>query len=196
MVRNTLSILGAAGAVALFIFYTQPAYDVVKAEQTKIAEYDAALEKASELQRLKQTLLSRFNAIDPSSVERLGKLLPDHVDNVRLILDLDNMAARRGLAIENVVVGNPAGVPERGAVGAIGSGRSKYDSLTLKFSTSGTYTDFVSFMHDLETDLRVVDVTGLSIARTTGSRVPFAQSGAPAEPVFRYDLSIRTYWLK
>lgn len=196
MVRSVLSILAVVGAIALFVFYTQPAYDIVKAEQANIAEYDAALEKASELQRLKQALLSRYNAMDTADVTRLQKLLPDHVDNVRLILDLDNMAARRGLSIENVVVGNPAGSPERTVVGAIGANRSKYDSLTLKFSTSGTYTDFLGFMRDLEGDLRIVDIVSLSLARATGERAPFSQPGAFAEPVYRYDLSVRTYWLK
>jgi Tfp pilus assembly protein PilO len=196
MVRSAFSLLGIAGAIALFIFYTQPAYDVAKAEQANIAEYNAALEKASELQRLKQSLLSRYNAIDTASITRLQKLLPDHVDNVRLILDLDRMAARRGLSIENVVIGNPTSAPERTVVGVIGANRSKYDSLTLKFSTSGTYTDFIGFMRDLEGDLRIVDVVSLSLARGVGSRAPFSQPGSPAEPIFRYDLSIRTYWLK
>lgn len=199
MIRNILSILGIVAAGGIFIFYTQPTYDEVRAVRTEIAGYDEALSRAAELQQLKQSLLSRFNTMDPRNVERLEKLLPDHVDNVRLVLNLDNLASRHGLALENVVIGNPSSqVNTQTVVGAIGAGRQKYDSLTLKFSTTGTYTDFVQFLQDLESDLRVVDVVSLSLERggSASLRRPFSDPSAPAEAVFRFDISIRTYWLK
>ena len=59
-------------------------------------------------EQLKQSLLSRFNAFKTEDLDRLRKLLPDHVDNVRLILDLDNLAARHGMALQNVVISEPA----------------------------------------------------------------------------------------
>ena len=89
MVKNLLSIAGLAVAGGIFFLYTQPAYDNVQVLKGRIAQYDQALDKAAELQQLKQSLLSRFNAFRPEDLDRLQKLLPDHVDNVRLILDLD-----------------------------------------------------------------------------------------------------------
>lgn len=199
MIRNILSIIGIVAAGGIFIFYTQPQYDDVQALRTEIAGYDEALSRAAELQRIRETLLSRFNAMNPQSVERLEKLLPDHVDNVRLVLNLDSLASRHGLALENVVIGNPSSqASAQTVVGAIGAGRQKYDSLTLKFSTSGTYTDFVQFLGALESDLRVVDVVSLSLERGGSAtlRRPFSSPTAPPEAVFRFDISVRTYWLK
>lgn len=169
--------------------YTQPTYDHVRTLQSKVGEYDQALEKAAELQELKQSLLSRYNAFDPADLDRLHKLLPDHVDNVRLVLDLDNLAGRHGMALQNVVVSNPASEPSNpGAISTIGAGTQRFDSLTLKFTTHGSYEDFISFLQDIEASLRIVDLVSLSLA---GEGILNA-----GNPTYRYDITIRTYWLK
>lgn len=194
MVRTTISILGLVAAGAVFFLYTQPAYDKTQAINGKIAEYDAALQKATELQELKQTLLSRYNTFNPGDIDRLQRLLPDHVDNVRLILDLDSIAGRHGMALQNVVISAPqSAATTQTAVGALNSSKKKYDSLTLKFRTAGTYDTFIGFIGDLEQSLRIVDLVSLQI--TPGSLPSDAKTGSSA-PVYEFDISIRTYWLK
>jgi Tfp pilus assembly protein PilO len=117
------------------------------------------------------------------------KLLPDHVDNVRLILDLDNIASRRGMAMQNVVVSTPgAGQTTQTAVGTISSSKQKYDVLTTKFSTQGTYAAFQQLITDLETSLRIVDLIDLKIGEGAEAN--------GAEPLYSYEVTLRTYWLK
>lgn len=191
MVKMSLSAIGLVIAGIVFFAYTQPTYDSVRDLQSQIAQYDQALQKASELQQLKQSLLSRYNAFNPADLDRLQKLLPDHVDNVRLVLDLDNLAGRHAMSLQNVVISNPATESDKitSALGAIGAGSQKYDSLTLRFSTGGTYQNFSEFLQDLEASLRIVDLVGLKIDRES--------EGPPhGEPTYRYDITIRTYWLK
>lgn len=202
MIRLLFAILGVAFAGGIFFFYTEPTYDSVKAAQGEIAQYDAALDKASELQKLKQSLLSRYNAFNPTDLDRLQKFLPDHVDNVRLILDLDSLAGRFGLGLQNVDVSGSSGqsgAKNQTALGAIAASGQKYDSLTLKFTTHGTYSAFVRFMADLESSLRVVDLVALSISSDTPgvSAGPLGRApSGPAEPRYTYDITLRTYWLK
>ncbi len=182
--KSILSLVAIVGAIALFFVYTKPTYDGLQNIKNQITQYDQALEKAAELQRLKQTLLSRYNSFNPVDIERLHKLLPDHVDNVRLLLDLDTLASQHGLALQNVVIsgGSPSEKPEEQAV--IGPDTEVYDSLTLRFATTGSYEQFLIFMNDLERSLRVVDVEQLKIN----------SSEAPAQ--LRFDITLRTYWLK
>jgi len=187
--RSIIALCAVAAAGGLFFFYTKPAYDTVRALQVEMKEYDLALSKAAELQRLKQSLLSRYNSFNPADLERLHKLLPDHVDNVRLVLDLDTLASKHGLALQNVTVSaaNEAVIGSR-EVTTIGPSGQKYDSLTLKFGTQGTYPQFTAFLTDIESSLRVVDLVSLSI--------DVDNSVVAAEPVYRYDMTVRTYWLK
>jgi Tfp pilus assembly protein PilE len=188
MTKTVISIVGLVAALGLFFYHTKPSYDSAQTLRTQIAEYDAALMKAAELQERKQALLNQFNTFKQEDRDRLQKLLPDHVDNVRLILDLDNIAARRGMALQNVVVSTPGtGQEVQTAVGSISSSKQKYDVLTTKFSTRGTYAAFQQLITDLETSLRIVDLVGLKI---------LAAEGTASEPQYQFEVTLRTYWLK
>ena len=182
----------AAGGI--FFFYTQPAYDTMQSQQANIDQYNQALSKAAELQTLKSSLLTKYNSFDPSSLDRLQKLLPDHVDNIALILDLDSIASRYGLLLQNVDISTSgAETPtNQTAIGAIGNNSQQYDSLTLTFSTQGTYTSFLQFLSDLESSLRIVDLATLSGSRAT----PSSGTRALSPEVYSYTITLRTYWLK
>jgi Tfp pilus assembly protein PilO len=190
MFRTIISIVGVLGAIGIFFFYTRPTYDDVQVTQSKIVEYDAALQKAAELQALKQDLLKKYNAFNPNDLDRLKKLLPDHVDNVRLILDLDSLAQRHAMAVQNVVVTTQqVDSATQSAVGAISSSKQGYDSITMKFTTQSTYPTFQQFLSDLESSLRIVDLVSLKIT-------PSTDGSTGKEPGYSFDVTIKTYWLK
>jgi Tfp pilus assembly protein PilO len=191
MIRLIIATIAFLVAGGVFFLYTQPAYDSVQASQAQIAQYNQALDKATELQQLKQSLLSRYNSFDTTSLDRLQKLLPDHVDNIALILDLDSIASRYGLALQNVDVSRSGGQTpvNQTAIGAIGGSNQTYDSLLLTFSTQGTYDNFQQFMNDLESSLRIVDLSSLQIAQV-------GSSGSTGQPLYSYAITLRTYWLK
>lgn len=196
MLRSTISVTAIIIAGAIFFLYTQPTYDQSKSIQTQIASYDTALQKAAELQTLKQQLLARYNAFNPADIERLQKLLPDHVDNIRLILDMDNIASHDNMTLSNVdISGNTSvGGDTKTVIGSLGAGTQKFESLSIAFSTSGTYTDFKKFLGDLQSSLRIVDMTTLSI--TPGGAVSYVPGSGPSEPSFTFGIGLKTYWLK
>lgn len=190
MGKTIFAIVGFVLAGGIFFFYTKPTYATVGDVQTQIAQYQQALDKAAQLQALKQKLLARYNAFNPTDVSRLQTMLPDHVDNIGLVLELDNLASHYGMALENVDLGTvQPDTKESGIV--IGTSAQKYDSLTIHFATYGTYDNFRSFLTDLESSLRIVDLGSLSLsAQSTPG------SAAGASPAYNYNMSIRTYWLK
>jgi len=193
MTKIIISILALVAAAALFIGYVQPTYDRVQAVQADVSEFNVALDKSRELQELKQGLLARYNTFSSQDLARLSRLLPDHVDNVRLVLDLDNLASQYGMAVQNVIVSGGSGSTNSTAgtvLGAIGANASSFDSLTLQFATRGTYENFVSFLQNLEGSLRIVDLVSLTMEPIRGV---VAEGG---EPLYQYNVAIRTYWLK
>ena len=118
-------------------------------------------------------------------------MLPDHAENIGLILELDSIASRYKLALTNVDVSaedvQSAKTPReiQSAVGAT----APYAAVTLHFSSQGTYENFRAFMHDLEQSLRIVDLSMLTL---TSDRAAVAGgSGA-----YNFDATIKTYWLK
>lgn len=195
MTRFIIAIVGMLVAGSVFFLYTKPTYDQIKLVQQQIGQYDQALERANELQERKQELLTRYNAFNPGDLERLQKLLPDHVDNVRLVLDFDNLASKHRLAIQNVSIGrggSDGAAKNAAAIQSIGGDNKDYDSLTLKFSTQGTYDGFVTFMDDIQASLRIVDLVALSLSPASKG----SDSAEGGEIAYRFDVTIRTYWLK
>src|SRR3989344_4525889 len=91
-------------SLGLFFWFIDPEYAKIKLLRAEEAEFDQALDRSKELQTVRDQLLSRYNTFARSDVERLQKLLPDHVNNVRLILDLDGIASRYGMRIRNVAI--------------------------------------------------------------------------------------------
>lgn len=192
MVRTIFSFIALIAAGAIFFTYTKPTYDSLQSLSQSVDGYNAALDKAAELQKLKSNLLERYNSFDATQLDRLQKLLPEHVDNVALILDLDSIATRYGMALENVDVSTPASAAAgTTAIGAAGASGKTFDSVTLRFSTVGSYTNFIQFLHSLEQSLRIVDLVTLNIAPQA---VP--AGGDASTPIYHYEISLRTYWLK
>ena len=178
MMRFILPILFVIVAVGLFFGYVDPVYDEVKVLRAEEARFIDALDRSKELQQLKDQLLARYNTFSSVDLERLQKLLPDNVDNVRLVLDLDGIASNYGLQIRNVSI-------DRGAAsvpGTISSDTKSYSSIVLSFAVQATYSDFLLFIQDLETSLRLVDIFSIEFSEPVTDRYDF-------------QVSIRTYWL-
>ena len=197
-ILTTLIMLGIAAGV--FFVYTKPTYDKVDTLKSEIAQFDGALDKSKEMQELKRSLLSRYNTFTSEQLNRLTRLLPDHVDNVRLVLDLDSLASRYGMAVQNVVINRDLASLEQSqtVIGTLSAQATRYDSLTLQFATRGTYPNFMTFLNDLESSLRIVDLVGLTIDPepiVTGTDEA-GEDVAPLEPVYRYSDTLRTYWPK
>lgn len=168
-------------SVALFFLFTDPRYDQVKELQAEEAKFDEALERSKELIELKDGLLAKYNSFSAEDLERLEKLLPDNVDNVRLILVIDNISAQYGLLLKDVSVDQPSSNVPSGA----GQAQAELGSITLEFSVGSDYENFVQFIMDLEDSLRVVDITLLS----------FTVNEDESDEV-EYTVGIETYWLR
>lgn len=186
----------------LFVLYVRPTYDAVQDNRVKVARFDEALAKTREIQQLKSSLLSRYNLFAGNNLDRLQKMLPDHVDNVRLVLDMDGIASKYGIRIQNVSVQGPGKDSSDTASGTVlngGANQSRpYQSLTLDFEVVSTYDEFVLLLRDLESSLRIVDLVALTVRPRAGSSKVVIGGTTPdieTEALYTFGVSLRTYWL-
>ncbi len=180
--RFLFPIILFIAAIGLFAIFTNPTYQGLKGAQAKVAAYDDALDKSQELKALRDKLQSARNAFSPQDEQKLLRLLPDQVDNIRLIIDINNIASRRGLVLSNVALGEVSQSSSAAANLALGPSSDPIGSVSLGFSVSATYEDFLAFLQDLEHSLRILDVEKISFNAT--------QDGN-----YSFDFIIRTYWL-
>ena len=180
----------------VFIMYVRPTYDDVRINRARVAQFDEALTKTREIQELKSSLLSRYNLFAGDNLERLQKMLPDHVDNVRLVLDMDGIASKYNIRIKNVSIQKAGEGRDETGTTVLNGGATQnrpYKSLTLQFEVLSTYDEFVLLLRDLESSLRIVDLVSLRVNPAGGSSS--AQDGAAAQPIYTFGVALRTYWL-
>ncbi|MFA6158778.1 MAG: type 4a pilus biogenesis protein PilO [Candidatus Paceibacterota bacterium] len=175
---NIVSILLIVVSFGTFFMYVDPTYTEIKALSVEKDNYTRALDNSKKLQEQRDMFLQKFNAVSAEDRDNLLKLLPDNIDNVRLIIDIAEMAKA-----QNVPIGGFRASVATANANVIGANKSAYGTLTLSFSTSATYGTFLSFMKDLERSLRILDITSIGFSAS--------DSGA-----YDYDVTLKTYWLK
>ncbi len=186
MNSRILPLLALMLAFGIFFTYISPTWSgSIAATKTAITLDEEALAAASRYARQQNELAEKRNAIDPANLARLAVFLPDSVDNVGLILDLNALAARSGFSLANIdVVANAAGVANAAAGSALPSpGTSKVGSIDLSLSAVGTYAALQAFLAGVEKSARLLDVRSITVK---GS-----ETG-----VYAYEIKLRLYWLR
>ncbi len=166
-------------SVGLFFGFTDGAYQKLKLLQDKNKEYSDAQNDAVTLSAQRDNLMLQYKAIPPQSVDKLAKSLPDAVDNVGLILAINNIAKKYSVNIKGARINQDTNT--KGAI--IGPDSKPYGTISISFSITLPYETFLSFLHDMESNLRFVDLKALSFT-------------AEKDNVYTYNLTVQTYWLK
>ncbi len=186
MINRILPILIIVIAIGAFVGYIQPTYSKgVVPLQAQITQYDNTLTAAEDFNRREAELATQRNAIPQDAVARLVAFLPDGVDNIQLILDLNALAGRSGLRLSNFdIKGGDTGTESTPVSGTspLESASSLVEHIDISFVASGTYSQFRTFLDGIERSLRPLDVVQLTITD--------APSG-----IYTYNLTLRIYWL-
>ena len=180
--RLILPIVLIVAATGLFALYTNPAYQQIKGLQTQVGAFNDALDKANELKGIRDQLLSKRNTFATENVQKLERILPDNVDNIRFIIDINNIASRHGLSLSNVSVGTVSDSKVARSALSVGQSGDPVGSASVSFSLSASYDDALAFLQDLEHSLRIVDVQTLDFKPGSNGK-------------YDISLTIRTYWL-
>jgi hypothetical protein len=176
-------------AGAIFLGYIHPTVTgAIANTNTEIHSYDAALAAAKQFQQKKAELTTARAALPPDGIKRLEGFLPDGVDNVQLIFDMDALASKTGITLSDFNTSESTKTATGFAVAPTADSnvyetRSPYDSLDLSMTATGSYTALRAFLNGVETSLRPLDLVEFSLVDSpTG--------------VYTYKMTFRLYWLR
>lgn len=144
--------------------------------------YDAATANQIKLKNKIISLTQSKSDIPQEDITRLDKMLPNNVDNVRLIVEIEDIAKRYSqLGFKGVSV-NKTPTAAKTNQNSIVTSTDEYSTLNINFTVTMAYNDFVNFLRDLEDNLRLVDINNVSFS---------------ANDLGTYDftVSLNTYWL-
>src|SRR5687768_5052524 len=89
-------------AIAAFFLLGMPIYHDLTDLRTEIASYNEALGNSKALENERDKLAAKYNSFSPEDLSRLEKLLPENADNIRLILEIEQLASPYGMALRDV----------------------------------------------------------------------------------------------
>lgn len=165
---------------ALYVTWISPTYGEVQGLQAKQATLKDALGKAQQVKQLESQLQSGLSAITPDQMTHLITMVPDNVDNIRLLIEVNDIAAKDGMTIDGL------NIPPKPTIdpGAIGSAQGGYGTFTFGFTAHGTYDQLLTFLDQLAHNLRMVDIQSLSFSAPDKSNT------------YDYGITLDTYWLQ
>ena len=183
--NRILPVIAILIAIGLFLGYINPTRTgPMAATKAQIASYESALEAAEHFKDRESELVVAQANIPSDGLARLAAFLPDGVDNVQIILDLNTLAARSGMTLSDFNTGSGDRAP--GASDdptASLESDGPIDSLEITVSATGTYASFRNFVDGIESSLRMLDIVAVSVDDS-------------ATGVYTYDMTIRLYWLR
>ena len=152
------------------------------------------------LESERDKLTAKYNSINPENLNKLTRFLPQNVDNIRLILEIEQIAAPYGMSLRDVKYNTDTKeVDPTKPQGVLPGGTPKHANkdfgvFDLEFSTSGSYDNFINFTRDLESNLRIVDISSIIFSSKTAPSIGLGV--APSSDTYNYTFTIKTYLLK
>lgn len=170
--------------IGMYFMYISPQLADIQVKIDRKNEYAAALDKVKELKDKKDALSTKYNSIPQEDVDMLNKIIPKQFDPVYFANDVNSISSKYGMAVKDIKINY---VIPRGMDG-VQVGDTNYKIIDAKLKLNGKYDQFMKFLKDLESSLRLLDVINLDV------RVAGTKKGE--EVNLEYTLEIRTYSLQ
>lgn len=147
---------------------------------TQKQKYENSLEMINNIGNKKAELQAQFDAISADDKKNIATILPSTLDFVRLVSQIDAVAANYGISINQITskeVNPPTGTSIENAAPS-----KPYQSSIIGFSFIASYDKFNAFISDLEKSLRVLDIRTVKL-------------GVGEDGLYTYNVEFETYWV-
>ncbi len=176
MIRTITPIFSIIIAIVVFMFFTKPMFAEIKVLQAKTSQYAEAANKAQELNAALAEKLTAKRSNSSENLERLNALVPESIDEVTVLADLNQLARTHNMLFGNINVEDgdltEIDVDPKKAI----SQKINYQDITtasINFSLIGTYEQFKAFLADVERSLVMMEVTKIDFMAGEGALQQF-----------------------
>jgi len=144
-------------------------------------KYNKSLATVGSIENKKDELLTEFNNISTDERKEIDTILPDSMDFVKLVSQIDAVAASHGISIDKITSRELDS--STGETVEDTAPEELYKSSIIGFSFAAPYEEFGAFMGDLGKSLRILDISSVKLATQEGG-------------VYSFSVEFKTYWLK
>lgn len=154
MSRIIISLVFIATAIAIFFMWTSRSLEDIDGLNKKKDEYNYILERDKEIKKIRDEKIADLKVISQENLDKLNKILPSKVENVKLIIDMTDIINRRGIALKSIDAKSS------------GASSDNINTASIDFSVESSYETFLLFLEDMEKSLRLIDIKSLSLTPT------------------------------
>lgn len=202
--KSIISLILIAVSIAFFVFFTTPKWTELNVNKTEVDKLKVAEDNAKDLKLKIESLLKIKASITEENMDKIKRMVPDSIENVKLIINFDSMLQdlikSKGTAdiykkanaesSDNFSIENP-NISKSSTPTESVSDTSQLGVADFTFTVSLTYKDFLDFLKRIETSSRIFDIESISFSSPDSKDIK-----NPDEIVYNFNISLKTYWLK
>lgn len=182
MNKNVTALILIVIALGTYFTVTKSVIDDAKAIKDTNDQYATAIKKSDQLIKDRDEVMRRYNSISQEDRDRLDKIIPSGVDNIRLMIDMNALAVKDGVALKSITASAISTDVNADSSQNTNTGPA-LSKIKLSMGVSASYKQIIGFLKDIESNLRIMDVSKMSVSG--------GENG-----VYNLGLDVITYWLK
>lgn len=192
---TVLAILILVGAVVVFFELVQPEYTTLMTLKGKQASEQDLLTSQKKLVTQAQSVLATYQS-QASSTQAVNLAMPMGQNSATAIAQIYGLATNSALSIQGISISlqNASQSTQTNSNSSTTSSllRAK-GSVTFQISASGSYEALKTFLQGLEANVRVFDVTGLSV-HPVNAVTSNGVSQASTQDLYTYSITAVAYY--
>lgn len=194
----TIPVILILVSIGIFFTFIDPKYESIQGKISEKNKYIIKEQNLETIRKARNDLTKQYNKILPDDILNLEKLLPNHMDNVELIVDMDRIAKKDNIRISEISIANNNGGGNSGDDSKIKvDGEENYNSVDLSFSFITSYSKFKMLLSKIRRSLRLVDIVSVQFDNAANkNRQSSSEITSLSGDNYKFSVVIRAYWLK
>ncbi len=190
--------------IALLFVFADPLWNSIKVLRAEIDKQNEEISKVEELLVKVQELEAEYQETGGEAIEGILEALPEEKDLPYLINQFEAMAVNNGLLMESIkfsedIKSDKKSTQQSSQMDEF-SASSNSDSqevispfpyLTVEMTLSGSYEGFKTYLEDLESNIRLMDIKDVDFASEQSKDSEGESSGLP---IFKFNMGLLVYY--
>lgn len=178
MIKIIFSVLFLGTAIVIFLGPAKKNWEDVQGLMIEKRDFNTAINNSRELIATRDELIKTYNEIPEADLIRLERLVPTDVNKMKLVVEMESLIKKHGFNLKDIQV-EISGEGDRSSK-KTESKDTVFDAVYLNINFAGSYKPLLSFISDLENNLRIMEIEDLSFT-------------AEEDDWYEYTMKIKTY---
>lgn len=178
----------------MYFYYIKPELVVISQKKAEYTKYKDVVDQVKDIKTLKDDLTNKYQSISVEDISKLDQIIPQKFDPVLFANDLNELSIKNSLKLDQLRISYQRSEEKVNQDAQVGD--KVYKEITASFNLKGDYAKFLGFLKELETSLRLIDVTSLSIKSSALKVNDKTGKVTDSKNTLEYSIEIKTYSLK